>query len=108
MTGAKLAALVCKHMRAVFRAHMRALKNNVEYCATSETRSASPPSRQCGWESGGESATEDGESARQRMMMRCYVSTVLSEYITHEHGLASVLEAPLKVGTVQKNRFGVK
>ena len=33
MTGAKLAALVCKHMRAVLRAHRRALKNNMEYCA---------------------------------------------------------------------------
>ena len=34
MMGAKLAALVCKHMRAVLRAHRRdsAFKNNVEYC----------------------------------------------------------------------------
>ena len=31
MTGAKLAALVCKHMRAVFRLRRRLLKNNVEY-----------------------------------------------------------------------------
>ena len=34
MMGAKLAALVCKHMRAALRAQDRdsALKNNVEYC----------------------------------------------------------------------------
>ncbi len=31
MTGAKLAALVCKHMRAVFRTHRRALKNDWGY-----------------------------------------------------------------------------
>ncbi len=31
MTGAKLAALVCKHMRTLFRTHRRLLKNDVEY-----------------------------------------------------------------------------
>ena len=39
MTGAKLAALVCKHMRAVFRLRRRLLKNNVEY----SKRSRDPP-----------------------------------------------------------------
>jgi hypothetical protein len=53
MLGAKLAALVCTHMWAVFRAHRRALKNNVEYCA----RTRHPPLNMDG--SGGESATED-------------------------------------------------
>ena len=55
MTGAKLAALVCKHMRAVFRAHRRALKNNVEYCE----RKRDPPPNADG--SGGGSATEDDD-----------------------------------------------
>jgi hypothetical protein len=40
MMGVKLAALVCKHMRAVFRAHRRALKNNIEYCASRRERSS--------------------------------------------------------------------
>ncbi len=31
MTGAKLAALVCKHMRTLFRTHRRLLKNDVGY-----------------------------------------------------------------------------
>ena len=53
MMGAKLAAQVCKHMRAVFRAHRRALKNTVEYCA----RTRDPPYDAGG--SSGESATED-------------------------------------------------
>ena len=39
MIGAKLAALVCKHMRAVCRLRRRLLKNNVEY----STRSRDPP-----------------------------------------------------------------
>ena len=39
MTGAKLAALVCKHMRAVFRLRRRLLKNNVKY----SKRSRDPP-----------------------------------------------------------------
>ena len=55
MMGGKLAALVCKHMRAVFRAHRRALKNNVEYCA----RTRDPPLN-ADW-SGGENATEDDD-----------------------------------------------
>jgi hypothetical protein len=43
MMGAKLAALVCKHMRAVLRAHTRdsALKNNVEYCHGRDIRKRS-------------------------------------------------------------------
>ena len=40
MMGAKLAALVCKHMRAVFRAHRRALKNNVRITLCMDTRSS--------------------------------------------------------------------
>ena len=58
LMGAKLAALrrvVCKHMRAVFRAHRRALKNIVEYCA----RTRDPPPNAGG--SGSESAIEDGD-----------------------------------------------
>ena len=55
MMGAKLVALVCKHMRAVFRAHRRALKNNVEYCE----RTRDHPPKVDG--SGGESATEDDD-----------------------------------------------
>ena len=39
MTGAKLAALVCKHMRAVCRLRRRLLKNNEEY----SKRSRDPP-----------------------------------------------------------------
>ena len=39
MTGAKLAALVCNHMRAGFRLRRRLLKNNVEY----SERSRDPP-----------------------------------------------------------------
>ena len=31
MMGAKLAALVCKHMRTLFRTHRRLLKNDVGY-----------------------------------------------------------------------------
>ena len=55
MMGGKLAALVCKHMRAVFRAHRRALKNNVEHGA----RTRDPLPNADG--SGGESATEDDD-----------------------------------------------
>ena len=55
MTGAKLVALVCKHMRAVFRANRRVLKNNVEYCE----RKRDPPPNVDG--SGGGSATEDDD-----------------------------------------------
>ena len=36
MTGAKLAALVFKHMRAVLRLRRRLLKNNVEYSTRSD------------------------------------------------------------------------
>ena len=39
MTGAKLAALVCKHMRTLFRTRRRLLENNVEY----SVRSRNPP-----------------------------------------------------------------
>ena len=60
MTGAKLAALVCKHMRAVLRAHRRVLMNNIEY----STRARDPPLNADG--SGGESATVDD--------MRCTLS----------------------------------
>ena len=42
-------------MRAVFRAHRRALKNNMEYCA----RERDPPSNADGI--GGESAINDGD-----------------------------------------------
>jgi hypothetical protein len=54
-TSNQLAALVCKQMRAVFRAHRRALKNNVEYCE----RKRDPPPNADG--SGGGSATEDDD-----------------------------------------------
>ena len=66
MSSAKLAALVCKHMRAVFRAHRRALKNNVEYCA--RTRLIFRLMRMGVM-----------VKAPQRMMMRCNMSMVLSE-----------------------------
>ena len=39
MTGAKLAAIVCKHMRTLFRTRRRLLENNVEY----SVRSRNPP-----------------------------------------------------------------
>ncbi len=39
MTGAKLAALVCKHMRAVCSLRRRLLTNNMEY----SKRSRDPP-----------------------------------------------------------------
>ena len=58
MTGAKLAVLVCKHMRhTVFRAHRSALKNrwSTDDCA----RTRDPPSHADG--SGGESAIEDDD-----------------------------------------------
>ena len=47
---------MCKHMRAVFRAHRRALRNNVEYCARILP---DPPSNAD--EIGGESAIEDDD-----------------------------------------------
>ena len=56
MMGAKLAALVCKHMRTVFRVHRRALKSNVEYCA----RTRDPPPNADG--SGGESAITENDN----------------------------------------------
>ena len=69
MMGAKLAALVvCKHMWAVFRVHRRALKNNVEYCATDTSQSSGLMLM----EVAGDSATEDDDGTRN-------ASTVLSE-----------------------------
>ena len=56
MMGAKLAALVCKHMRAVFRTRRRVLKNNVEY---SERRRDPPPNAD--ETSGGNAAGNDDE-----------------------------------------------
>ena len=57
MTGAKLAALVCKYMRAVkFRTRRRVLKNNVEY----SERSRDPPPNADGT-GGGNSAGDDDE-----------------------------------------------
>ena len=35
LPGAKVVALVCAHIRAVFREHRKALKGNVEYCRRS-------------------------------------------------------------------------
>ena len=68
-----------KHMRAVFRAHRRALKNNVEYCA----RKRDPLSVNAD-ESGGESSIDTTP-----------LSTGLPVYLsTH------------KVGTVQKIDLG--
>ena len=65
MTGAKLAALVCKHMRAVFRVRRRALKDNVEY----SERKLDPPPMQMGLVVG----------VLQRMTIKINVSMVLSE-----------------------------
>ena len=56
MTGAKLVALVCKHMRAVFRTRRRVLKNYVEYSERSRDR---PPPNAAG--TGGGSAAEDDD-----------------------------------------------
>ena len=39
LPGAKVVALVCAHMRAVFREHRKALEGNVDYCR----RSRDPP-----------------------------------------------------------------
>jgi len=35
LPGAKVVAMVCAHIRAVFREHRKALEDNVEYCRRS-------------------------------------------------------------------------
>ena len=61
MTGAKLAALVCKHMRAVFRAHRRALKNNWDYSVRSRDPLPSVDAADNGNALEAESALEDND-----------------------------------------------
>ena len=61
MTGAKqLAALVCKHMRALFRMRRGLLKNNVEYTDSERSRDPSPPVNAAGT-GGGSLAVDDDE-----------------------------------------------
>ena len=70
MTGAKLAALVCKHMRAVCRLRRRLLKNNEEYSKRSRDP---PPSVDDGLASGldgmngGDAAASSAPTGRDRI-----------------------------------------
>ena len=41
LPGAKVVAMVCAHIRGVFREHRKALEDNVDYCC----RSRDPPQR---------------------------------------------------------------
>ena len=93
MMGVKLVALVCKHMRAVFRAHRRALKNNVEYCA----RTRDHPLNADG--SGGESATEDDDG------MLC-VDGAVGDTTPLSTGLPAVYSRATQSGVCPENRFG--
>ena len=82
---------MCKHIRAVFRAH-RALKNNVEYCA----RTRDTPPNADG--NGGESATKGDDG------MKCGNGAV-GDTRPLSTGLP-VYSRPHKVGTVQKIDLG--
>ena len=42
LPGAKVVAMVCAHIRAVFREHRKALEDNVEYCRRSRDPVAKP------------------------------------------------------------------